>query len=282
MMYKSLDSLVNYYSPYSSLRHNEKEERNEKPLDTARLTAIELHENSYKIISYGCSVNVLDDQSLGTERLLQHGFPCEGISTLTERGWDKKEAPNLVQDRIVAELTRRIGTYPEEVDLAFLSRRLKAEIPTEDTAVDKKTGREQIKPKVEGRQSPSIEFQIPANFIPITTPTSIIQPPRRIQQISQAAPKSSKTILEQTIQWSTSNEVFFVPLTKQEPPPRKMVVSPRDIRESEYLDDIPTPTKSTHTSTDNSKGKKGKEREVMLEQQKRLMQRLRASGEDRL
>ena len=282
--------MLTHYSPYRSLSHNNSS-TDESRLDIERLANIELHLNKYKIISYGCSINVSDDQSLGTERLLHYGFPCEGISTLYERGWDKMEPPDILQDRIVAELSTRIGTYPEGVDIPTLSRKLKAEIPTEDTAFDRKAAylhREGRKRKLEAQAQqqyavtrssvdpPSVQE---ISSLPIFE-SSLSREPRRVQQIEET--RSSKSILEQTIQWSTSSEVFFVPLAVEGPPPRRIVVSPLELSESEYLDDIPTSSSAESLSSQSKKVNEEKDMESIMEQQKRIMRTLRASGEDRI
>src|SRR5579859_1168357 len=101
------------------------------------LTTIELHENSYKIISYGCSLNVHESQSIATRRLSRYGFPAPETTSLSEQGWVNQESISNIQNQFVQEMTRRFGTQPEVVDIAFLSRRLKAEVPEWDLAMDK-------------------------------------------------------------------------------------------------------------------------------------------------
>ena len=303
MMHASLHAMVQHYSPYQSLNQQS------SSLDIDRLASVELHENNYKIISHGCSINITVDQSLGTERLLQYGFPCEGVSTLSERGWHISEEPTMLQDRIVAELSRRIGTIPEEIDIPTLSRKLGVEIPTEDTAFDRKDAylfREQIKKdiaehkkdheeKVAARGYKSNTRMLPPTPPTPTLPETLLNPPtdlstlapktdprRRVYQIQPS--RSPKSITEQTIQWSTASEVFFTPRAVEGPPARRIVVSPLELSESEYLDDKPSlkPEASKSSTQRSVNVKKDKDMKSRMEQQKRIMQILRATGDDRI
>jgi hypothetical protein len=102
------------------------------------LASTELHENLRRIVSYGCSINVLESQAVGSQRLLRYGMSGPQISTLETEGWSNPEPIEFIQDRLVAEMTRRIGTQPESVDISFLSQRLKTDVPKEDIAKDRK------------------------------------------------------------------------------------------------------------------------------------------------
>lgn len=104
---------------------------------SSKMTTLELHENSFKIISYGCSLNITSDQSIGTARLSRYGFPCPDTTSLSEQGWVNQEPLSMIHDRFVSEMSQRIGTIPEDVDIPFLARKFKAEIPERDSAVDK-------------------------------------------------------------------------------------------------------------------------------------------------
>ena len=128
-----------------------------------------------------------------------------------------------------------------------------------------------------------------------------------------------RKVLEQTIQWSTSAEIFFTPHTVEAKDTRRTVVSPRELQDEQYLGDLPTEPRShsiilNTTESDNGADTKasttieeaslsgdipeinalenngsegagklgGAEDQVLKEQQKRVMDRLRASGEDRI
>jgi hypothetical protein len=277
----------------------------------SNLTTIELHENNYKIISYGCSLNVHESQSIGTRRLSRYGFPAPETSSLAEQGWVDQESISLIQDRFVIEMTRRIGTQPEDVDIAFLSRKLKADVPERDVALDKVKRRhpdaitaedivedvrnansEFMERNIDNRRkwTPRLEFNavslkkgedavlednpmlVPSwrQYVRValktrllggqTSPTSktVVQKtssfksnvPSEIQragsEISQLATRSKRDdgpprkVLEPTIQWSTSAEIFFTPHTVEAKDTRRTVVSPRELQDEQYLGDLPT------------------------------------------
>jgi hypothetical protein len=137
---RTLASLIQHYLPNS---HSQgiSSLGTSVPVDSSTLhalTATELHENKYRVISYGFSLNVYEEQLLGTQRLSRCGLPAPEITTLETAGWINQEPTRLIQMRLVAELTRRIGLEPEEVDIPFLIRKLKADIPVEDLAKDRK------------------------------------------------------------------------------------------------------------------------------------------------
>jgi hypothetical protein len=356
----------------------------------SNLTTIELHENSYKIVSYGCSLNVHESQSIGTRRLSRYGFPAPQTTSLSEQGWVNQESIPLLQDRFVSEMTRRIGTQPEEVDIAFLSRRLKTKVPERDMALDKVKRRhpdaisaEDIVEDVRNANSkfmgkrvdkkrkatPRLEFNavslkkaedgvlegnpmlVPSwrQYVRVALKTRLLSGPttstskasgqnssnskvnfgseiqRAGSEIAQMATRGRRDdgpprkVLEQTIQWSTSAEIFFTPQTVEVKDTRRTVVSPRELQDEQYLGDLPTEPR-THsfiletTELDGSANNTasatmeeasssannpetfisendeiegtgklaGAENKVLKEQHERVMKRLRASGEDRI
>lgn len=144
-------------------------------------------------------------------------------------------------------------------------------------------------------------------------------------EISQMATRGKRhdgppnKVLEQTIQWSTSAEIFFTPHTVEAKDVRRTVVSPRELQDEQYLGDLPTEPRphsivSEITDSDGSSNKTasktgeeasssgdnpemipleinesegpgksgGAENKVLKEQQKHVMKRLRASDEDRI
>ena len=136
---------------------------------------------------------------------------------------------------------------------------------------------------------------------------------RRLRDDGPPPPPSK--VLEQTIRWSTSSEILFTPQMVETKETRRSVVSPRDLQDEEYLGDLPTEQKprpilleadnldgtetdkkslavesSDGRETDGTEDRKseeigkasGAENKMLKEQQERVMQRLRASGEDRI
>jgi hypothetical protein len=101
-----------------------------------QLTAIELHESKYKIISYGCSLNIRKDQIIWSRRLSRYGISHPQITSLETENW-QPELSRLIQTRFVAEISRRLGVFPEHVDTTFLSRKLGMVIPKTDNAKDR-------------------------------------------------------------------------------------------------------------------------------------------------
>jgi len=340
---------------------------------SSRLTTLELHENNYKIVSYGCSLNLHEDQSIGTRRLPRYGLAAPDTSSLAEQGWVNQESVSAIQDRFVLELTRRIGTSPRDVDIPFLARKLKAEIPERDVAADKVkrkhphaitadsfihdirnaktqgTGASQRYQRDQNSSTPRLQFnavslkkeddvleddpllvpswgqyvrvawqtrrlggqcvQIPQ--IPTTSsqrPSSKTATQNSIQragseitnfvaQQQREHPPPPSKVLEQTIQWSTSNEILFTPHIAETKDTRRTVVSPREILEEDYLGDLPAESKTlpalleastlARSKAEDIKLKdtvkaSGAENKALKEHQKRVMQRLRASGEDRI
>jgi hypothetical protein len=318
------------------------------------LTTMELHENSYKIISYGSSINVYSNQTVGAQRLLRYGLPTTRITSLQERGWVNKEPIIMIQDRFVAEMSKRIGTVPEVVDIAFLSRKFKSYIPTADLARDRyrrlapdlgdagdglkdppdletdvslhersdirrqpleidansllgaddttmddelfvPSWGEYVRSATEARQlrypEPTPEFEVtttanvdsestgPTNertlktkaiqveadasssatsekIPPIPESENTLSDPNTLfastniradmasAEITESLSKPSRSVLEQTIQWSSSSEIIFIPHTTAKAPSRRMVVSPRDVQDHLYLDGSPRPPKT--------------------------------------
>ena len=102
-----------------------------------KLASTDLHLNKYRIISYGCSLNIRKDQVLWTRRLTRYGIDSPEITSLDNEGWIS-EPTRFLQSRFVAELSQRIGVLPEPVDTTFLARKLKAQIPTKDRARDRR------------------------------------------------------------------------------------------------------------------------------------------------
>lgn len=372
MMASSLKEMVGYYLPSrgSQLQSAMAMPFSEPHLPLSAfpemldesLTTMELHENSYKIISYGSSINVYAKQTIGSQRLSRYGLSAPTVTTLQERGWVNKEPINIIQDRFVAEMTKRIGTFPEEVDIPFLARKLKAYIPTADLAKDKyrrvkavlvenkespkytkqlvpnmdmeressapskplefapvsgrqgedsavddelfvPTWGQYVRSATRARQLPSQELpatpEIPPtisvdlepeitvpenNHVPefgsrkakddssqATTPeqaksspvppgllsesqtvstTPTVSADKLPAEATETPPKSRLSVLEQTIQWSSSNEILFIPQTVKEAQARRIVVSPRDVQDHLYLDD-PLFARKTYLSTSN-------------------------------
>lgn len=286
-------------------------------------------------------------------------------------------------------MTRRFGTEPEDVDTAFLSRRLRAEVPERDVAMDKVKRRhpdaitaEDIVEDVRNANSelrqrsidnrrtstPRLEFNavslkkgedavlennpmlVPSwrQYVRVALKTRLLGSPtsatskatgqtssfknnvqsdiqRAGSEISQMATRRRRgdgpprKVLEQTIQWSTSAEIFFTPHTVEAKDTRRTVVSPRELQDEQYLGDLPTEPRShsiilnttesdsgadtklstrieeasssrdipetiawENNETDGAGQLNGAENKVLKEQQKRVINRLRASGEDRI
>lgn len=341
------------------------------------LANTELHQNNYKIMSYGCSINVHQDQSIWSQRLARYGLPGPQITTLDQQGWINQESIAMVEGRFVAEMSRRLGTEPKDVSIAFLSKKLKTEIPTEDLAKDRKehvnlpTDEETLMKTVQKAswQSPQTakEHAIPFQFNAVSlrgreepkenervlVPSwgqyvkvasldtarfdtfrwrpklpssaagtmSVESIPFRKDSLARTLlrkarltnadventgfeqnrntvtatetpkrqpSKPPRTVVEQTIQWSTSSDIFFTPLSAETAQPRRTLLSPRDLRDDEYLGDAPGYPSSMPSETERvpldiaEKADIQEKRGNMLAQQKRLMEKLRASGEDRL
>src|SRR5579859_479539 len=158
MMNSSLNSMLRHYLP--NLDHTDYQE---EPLPSAQATdeppspgiapeatnlllaSTEIHENNYSIISYGCSINVHEDQSIWTQRLDRCGLQGPQITTLSQQNWQNQESYNLIQTRFVAELSQRVGTYPRDVSIHTLSKKLNCTIPTSDVARDR---REPVDPRL--------------------------------------------------------------------------------------------------------------------------------------
>lgn len=102
-----------------------------------KLASTDVHLNKYRIISYGCCLNIRKDQVLWARRLTRYGIDTPEITSLDNEGWTY-EPTRFLQSRFVAELSQRIGVLPESVDTAFLARKLKARIPTKDKARDRR------------------------------------------------------------------------------------------------------------------------------------------------
>src|SRR5277367_56522 len=101
------------------------------------LTSIELHENKYRIVSYGCSLNIHNDQLIGQSRLSRYGFDTPEISTLTTQSWQNQELTPKIQSRIVSQLSRRLNLTPTPISLDLLSTKLHTTIPIADLAIDR-------------------------------------------------------------------------------------------------------------------------------------------------
>jgi hypothetical protein len=102
-----------------------------------KLAITDVHLNKYRIISYGCCLNVRKDQVLWARRLNRYGIDNPEITSLDNEGWTS-EPTRFVQSRFVAELSQRIGVLPESVDTTFLARKLRAQIPIKDKARDRR------------------------------------------------------------------------------------------------------------------------------------------------
>jgi len=100
------------------------------------LTSIELHEHKYKIISYGCSLNVSNDQLEGQSCLSRYGFDSPQQTTLESQSWQNQEPTSIIHSRIVSQLCRRLDLTPNPVDIPFLASKLHTTIPTEDLSFD--------------------------------------------------------------------------------------------------------------------------------------------------
>lgn len=133
--------MLEYYLPpekgiQETLSSNERPPKPGSPLFD-HLTNIELHENNYKIISYGCSLNIHDSQILYSNRLSRYCISHNPeITSLQSLNWINPEPPHQIQSRFVAEMAQRIGVYPEPITPALLSKKLKVEIPVVDIAKD--------------------------------------------------------------------------------------------------------------------------------------------------
>lgn len=101
------------------------------------LTSIELHENKYKIISYGCSLNISNDQLEGQYRLSRFGIDSPEQTTLESKSWQNQEPISIVHSRIVSQLCRRLNLSPNPVDIDFLADKLHTTIPTKDLSQDR-------------------------------------------------------------------------------------------------------------------------------------------------
>ena len=85
---------------------------------------------------------------------------------------------------------------------------------------------------------------------------------------------------EQTIQWSTSADFFFIPHFVDQ---RRTVVSPLKIQDHEYLGD-PPPREDFEgvLQSDDTKLEPSQNARPNSEKQKRTVQRMRGYGENRL
>ena len=101
------------------------------------LTSIELHENKYRIISYGCSLNLYNDQLAPHSRLSRYGFPSPGITSLDRQYWQNREPTHTIHSRLVSELSRRLNLTPQPVSISLLAKKLRTTIPEADVAHDK-------------------------------------------------------------------------------------------------------------------------------------------------
>jgi hypothetical protein len=104
-------------------------------LDT--LTSIELHENKYRIISYGCSLNLSDDQLIGQSRLSRYGFDTPEITTLTTQSWQNQEPTQHIHSRLVSQLSHRLNLSPTPISSSLLATKLHTTIPKADIAIDR-------------------------------------------------------------------------------------------------------------------------------------------------
>lgn len=100
------------------------------------LASTEIHENKYKIVSYGCSLNVRKDQVTGALRFARYGIEAPETSSLETQEWENPEPDYMIQDRLVAEISRRAGVQPEDAELKFLERKLRTKILTKGKAKD--------------------------------------------------------------------------------------------------------------------------------------------------
>jgi hypothetical protein len=403
LMNSTLASMLMYYLPTREVQTQSLVEEHVKPricespkpegvsVDSSDylLATTELHQNHLGIMSYGCNINVTEEQSIGTQRLTRYGLPGPAITTLEKEGWINQESIDMVQDRFVAEMTQRIDLNPEDVDIPFLSRKLKTEIPMQDIAKDRKekvnpflvdeedllksvressvqsTGKEKLynldeqdrsfrfdAVSLRDRPIPIVDEKVlvpswgqyvrvalkarefaSLETAPFDTFRSFPKvPPRLVNAISASAEMEStvvddntivesnagvdvdissssaavsaaeasdaedtaaqssgppRTVVEQTIRWSTSSDIFFTPLAAEKSAPRRTLFSPRDVEDSEYLGEPPaTQSISERSSIEAAliaaERRKSEEKRNLLEQRKRLMRKLRASGDDRL
>lgn len=151
-MKSSLASMLEHYLPrssYQAVNHSEDTIKSQvnalqsKSLQSIadmfmdRLVNIEVHENKYRIASYGCSINVAKDHVNSARRLSRYGLTTLEFTSLESEGWKAPENIPLIHDRFVAEITRRIHLHPDCIPLLALAKKLKAPIPKMDFAKDR-------------------------------------------------------------------------------------------------------------------------------------------------
>src|SRR5271170_6257354 len=96
------------------------------------LTSIELHENKYRIVSYGCSLNLSGDQLVGHSRLSRYGFDTPEITTLTTQSWQNQEPTTHIHSRLVSQLSHRLNLVSTSVSSSLLATKLHTTIPKAD------------------------------------------------------------------------------------------------------------------------------------------------------
>src|SRR5271156_2761392 len=102
------------------------------------LTNFEIHENQYKIVSYGCSLNVRKDQVIWTSRLSRYNLTHPKITSLETENWENHERSRKIQQRFVSEMAKVIDVSPTRFkEVKEFSERLKAIIPLADIANDR-------------------------------------------------------------------------------------------------------------------------------------------------
>jgi hypothetical protein len=112
--------------------------------DLASLTRTELRDYPEHIIAHGCSINVTNDQLVGTRRLMRYGFTTDDVSSLESRQPLHPYAPNNregfsgAETRVTEEICRHMYQTPKLFSLPMLAEELKCEFrPLEEYLLKK-------------------------------------------------------------------------------------------------------------------------------------------------
>ena len=104
MMDSTLTSIIDHYLPLEVADSSDggRIQRRLPPTPESelfkKLTSTDLHLNKYRIISYGCSLNVRKDQVLWSRRLTRYDIETPEITSLDNEGWTP-EPTRFLQSR---------------------------------------------------------------------------------------------------------------------------------------------------------------------------------------
>jgi len=349
-MKSALSSIIDYYLPHHSSQRDPifkvpafKIPGSELDL-YEKLTSIELHENKYKVISYGCSLNVSNDHLEGQSRLSRHSFESPEETTLVSQSWQNQEPMSIIHSRLVSELCRRLDITPEPTDIHLLASKLRTTIPREDVSIVRHrpephfaSMQTQNRLKVWNEATPvdirstTLQFKRPAERTgervgeihgePSSVPSwgeyvrkaisenrlssqggisktissgieseedavaddgeapfvsavrEVVPRDAIVDIVDEPNPfKPPPKVLADIIQWSTDVDFSFSPYIYQ----RKSVVSPRELRDHEYLGD---PSRTNDRILDSeTHDKKPNDTEA----KRQIIQKMQLRGEDRI